>query len=155
MVGIFGCCFGLLHCGCVVVLFWLSWIYQRLQPAYWPNAQHTGGPAPPGLSDEAREQPASHSSHTSHTKCSSTLFWLNAQRLEGPAPPGLSDEEREARDEAREKFRIVRTVLEQGGHFSGINRKVGCRGFWGVVFGGPSDVWGREHLIQGSGVNVV
>lgn len=23
----------------------------------------------------------------------------------------------------REKFRIVRTVLEQGGHFSGINRK--------------------------------
>eukprot|EP00891_Asterochloris_glomerata_P003679 jgi/Astpho2/3679/gw1.00060.3.1_t len=27
-------------------------------------------------------------------------------------------------DEIREKFRIVRTVLEQGGHFAGINRKV-------------------------------
>jgi hypothetical protein len=45
------------------------------------------------------------------------------QRLEDPAAAvGLSPEETEARDEAREKFRILRTVLEQGGQFSGINR---------------------------------
>jgi hypothetical protein len=29
----------------------------------------------------------------------------------------------EAREETREKLRIVKTVLEQGGQFSGINRK--------------------------------
>jgi len=33
-------------------------------------------------------------------------------------------EGRDALDEMREKLRIVRTVLEQGGHFSGVNRKV-------------------------------
>lgn len=47
------------------------------------------------------------------------------QELEHPAPPGLSDEDLEAREETREKLRIVKTVLEQGGQFSGINRKVG------------------------------
>jgi hypothetical protein len=47
------------------------------------------------------------------------------QELEHPPPPGLSDEDLEAREETREKLRIVKTVLEQGGQFSGINRKVG------------------------------
>jgi hypothetical protein len=45
------------------------------------------------------------------------------QELEHPPPPGLSEEEGEAREETREKLRIVKTVLEQGGQFSGINRK--------------------------------
>lgn len=36
----------------------------------------------------------------------------------------LPEERRDEIDEEREKFRIVRTVLEQGGHFKGVNRKV-------------------------------
>lgn len=46
------------------------------------------------------------------------------QELEHPPLPGLSEEEIESREETREKLRIVKTVLEQGGQFSGINRKV-------------------------------
>ena len=46
------------------------------------------------------------------------------QQLEQPASSHATDEELEQREEMREKFRIVRTVLEQGGQFSGINRKV-------------------------------
>jgi hypothetical protein len=54
------------------------------------------------------------------------LSFVNViQELEHPPPPGLSEEEGEAREETREKLRIVKTVLEQGGQFSGINRKVG------------------------------
>ncbi|KAF6263760.1 histidine phosphatase superfamily-domain-containing protein [Scenedesmus sp. NREL 46B-D3] len=51
--------------------------------------------------------------------CRSTLA-----ELEHPPPPGLSEDEVETREEQREKLHIVRTVLEQGGQFSGINRKV-------------------------------
>ena len=36
----------------------------------------------------------------------------------------MSEREEEAEKETREKFRIVKTVLEQGGQFAGINRKV-------------------------------
>lgn len=76
------------------------------------------------------------------------------QRLEDPASAqGLSPEEMEARDEAREKFRILRTVLEQGGHFSGINRwsrvSRGCGWGWGKA-GGPGgrcrDIISRDRV---------
>jgi inositol hexakisphosphate/diphosphoinositol-pentakisphosphate kinase len=42
---------------------------------------------------------------------------------EATAPPSSLSTDPEA-DELREKFRIVKTVLEQGGQFAGINRKV-------------------------------
>lgn len=51
-----------------------------------------------------------------------TCFLL--QDLQHPPPPGLPEEELEAREEQKEKLNIVKTVLEQGGQFSGINRKV-------------------------------
>ena len=45
------------------------------------------------------------------------------QRLEDAPRDGVPAEELEARDEARGQLRVLRAVLEQGGHFSGINRK--------------------------------
>jgi hypothetical protein len=50
-----------------------------------------------------------------------------SSRASTPAPGGqLTEEEKaqEQHEELREKLRIVRTVLEQGGTFAGINRKV-------------------------------
>ncbi|KAF5835969.1 histidine phosphatase superfamily-domain-containing protein, partial [Dunaliella salina] len=47
-------------------------------------------------------------------------------------------EGRDALDEMREKLRIVRTVLEQGGHFSGVNRKVQIKPVrWGPAHDQP------------------
>ncbi len=53
-------------------------------------------------------------------------------------------------EEQREKFRIVRTVLEQGGQFSGINRKVQLKPVkWGMPGAGNSSTTpehsGNEH----------
>ncbi|MEW5317234.1 MAG: hypothetical protein WDW38_008551 [Sanguina aurantia] len=55
------------------------------------------------------------------------LAALDAQDLKSSGMSfagGSSDEESESALELREKLRVVRTVLEQGGHFSGVNRKV-------------------------------
>lgn len=80
------------------------------------------------------------------------------QRLEDPSSAqGLTPEETEARDEAREKFRILRTVLEQGGHFSGINRCVFvCVATVCIVCAGRGDGGLHTVLEQGghfSGIN--
>lgn len=65
----------------------------------------------------------------SHTRCMPCLCFqaLDAQDLKSAEMSfagGSSDEESETALELREKLRVVRTVLEQGGHFSGVNRKV-------------------------------
>jgi hypothetical protein len=55
------------------------------------------------------------------------LLLRRSSRASTPAPGGqLTEEEKaqEQHEELREKLRIVRTVLEQGGTFAGINRKV-------------------------------
>ncbi|KAG2489657.1 hypothetical protein HYH03_011935 [Edaphochlamys debaryana] len=46
------------------------------------------------------------------------------ERSEESGAPPLGDEEKEAAQEVRGKLRIIQTVLESGGQFSGINRKV-------------------------------
>jgi hypothetical protein len=71
--------------------------------------------------------------------------------LEGPPSGDATDEELEQREEMREKFRIVRTVLEQGGQFSGINRKVQLKP---VKWAAPATPATAAAVQVGDGVSV-
>lgn len=58
---------------------------------------------------------------------------------------GGDDSSTHEEDELREKFRIMKTVLEQGGHFTGINRKVQLKPLkWGAPPEGQGSDAGSE-----------
>jgi hypothetical protein len=96
----------------------------------------------PPSPQQASQQPQSQSQQQAAAGKGSSQQQQQQQQQEPKASPGVTWElpagwpaSEEEREELREKFRIVRTVLEQGGQFSGINRKVQ---FKPLVWGPPA-----------------